>query len=387
MYGEKVWSSILNIRDSAGKVVSVSVVVRELPKITSYSHTPTVEDGYVWWFYFKIDKPNLVKEAWIEYFHTNSTNIIPRATDWKKQTLKVETDWEFGAFIMPRTKVNYVRWYIVTQSGNKIYTSTNWNIIASNVSLSDYYNLWWWQMIANVWEDETSEDTEGNENIWESYENEYSEDEEWVEVNAAFLLPVAIFVWSFAIWVTSDYYCELNGGKFYLPSTWTQNNTFNFSCAISAWSTVVWVTALVRWAAKVAVTKYSSKSVIENTAKSLGKSGDDIARLGIKWKFLNTIKFETSQLQAKFKHAKDFWVTWNYNNTNVNLFKDALVKHSTNSSTEFINGTYRTTIKVKHFFNQNTWNNVMYDLNWNFISWWKLTIDQIKNLRHNWNIQ
>ena len=304
VYGERVWSSVLNIKDSAGKVVSVSVTVRELPKIISYSHTPTVEEWYIWWFYFKIDKPNLVKEAWIEYFHTNSINIIPRATDWKKQTLKVETDWEFGAFILPRSKINYVRWYIVTQSGNKIYTSTNWNIIASNVSLYDYYNLWWWQVIANVWDDEVFEDEE-NENIWENSESEYSENEseEWVEVNAAFLIPVAIFVWSFAIWVVSDYYCELNGGKFYLPSTWTQNNTFNFSCAISAWTTVVWVTALVKWAAKVAVTKYSSKSVVENTAKSLGKSGDDIARLGNTIWWLNFSPIAYSHMLEKARYV------------------------------------------------------------------------------------
>ncbi len=313
VYGEKVWSSVLNIRDSAGKVVSVSVVVRELPKITSYSHTPTVEDGYVWWFYFKIDKPNLVKEAWIEYFHTNSTNIIPRATDWKKQTLKVETDWEFGAFIMPRTKVNYVRWYIVTQSGNKIYTSTNWNIIASNVSLSDYYNLWWWQMIANVWEDETSEDTEGNENIWENSESWYIEEEEWVEVNA---VPLVI------IWVIAVFNAWMTIYDLYTTAQ-TCNNEWYFTiiCWIEAWLSIIpikwWKQAKnvleFAWNSKkfgkdvikISRNNFTKKLSDENLIKiSKSTNHNDIANL----LWFNKINWQVSHWQAIYYNSK----LWKY---------------------------------------------------------------------------
>ncbi len=51
VYGEKVWSSILNIKDSAGKVVSVSVVVRENPirdVMKSYEILQTMANNGFW---------------------------------------------------------------------------------------------------------------------------------------------------------------------------------------------------------------------------------------------------------------------------------------------------------------------------------------------------
>ena len=104
--------------------------------------------------------------------------------------------------------------------------------------------------------------------------------------------------------------------------------------------------------------------------------------------FIKKIKYNDIQLQTKYDaHATDFWITDNYNLVNREKFKQALIKHSNDLWTEIKRGTYRTTQQVEHFYNVETWINVMYDLDWNFISWWKLWQSQIDNLLRNWNIQ
>lgn len=114
---------------------------------------------------------------------------------------------------------------------------------------------------------------------------------------------------------------------------------------------------------------------------------DDLKLLE-KIKFIKKIKFDDIQLQKKYSdHALDFWINWNYNSSNRELFKNAIVQHTTDVNTNIILWTYRTTIKVEHLYNKNTWIDVMYDLDWNFISWWKLWQSQIDNLFRNWNIQ
>ena len=104
-------------------------------------------------------------------------------------------------------------------------------------------------------------------------------------------------------------------------------------------------------------------------------------------KILLAIQFDDIQLQAKFAHAVDFWIAWNYNLANRDLFKQAIINHSKDPATKLILWTYRTTIRVNHFFNELTWNNVMYDLDWNFISWWRLDAEQINYLKTTKNIQ
>lgn len=298
-----VGKTTITLKDSAGKSVSIDLYVNVKVNITDTQYTSSVEEWYVWWFYFKVDNVSWVKEAGIEYYN-NTSNSTPSSFNWKQVSIKNEWNWEFAWFILPKTKYTNVRWYIKTTSWDTIYTNSYvitywWN------NLYAYYLDW--TNIANADEnwDYTDEEVLNDEKTWENYWSWYTENteknEEWVEVNAAFLIPVAIFVWSFIIWVASDYYCDLNWGKFYLPTTWNQNNTFNFACAISAWSTVVWVASLGKGAVKVAVTKYSSKTVVEWTAKNLGKEIDDVARLA------NGSKF--SNLSYHFnKHWIEFWV-------------------------------------------------------------------------------
>lgn len=176
--------------------------------------------------------------------------------------LENEWDWEFASFILPKTKYTLVRWYVISTFWVKTYTNIWWELLISDISLYEYYSV----------DDVLS-----------------SEDSDWVDVAWLPLLaiPVAIFVGSLAIWVVSDYYCELNDGTFYLPTTWTQNNTINFWCAISALSTIVWVVWLA-WAVKVWVTRFSSKAAVEELAAQSGKNVDEVAKL---WRNIWWINF------------------------------------------------------------------------------------------------
>lgn len=50
---------------------------------------------------------------------------------------------------------------------------------------------------------------------------------------------------------------------------------------------------------------------------------------------------DNKQLQKKFKHAKSFNVPDNFNMENLKLFKEAIISHMTNPSTEFIQGSWK----------------------------------------------
>lgn len=250
-------SATITVTDEVSKkTASALVTVNKTITFTSVEYSANVEDGYIGWFYFKVSDTSLVKEAWIEYYN-NSNSSTPSSSSWKSQTLKNDWDGEFAAFILSKTRYTNVRWYVVDKNWNKTYTNPYTITYAWN-SLYDYY--FGSSSIANL-----------DENL------DY--DKEWAEVNVFPLIPIAIFVGSLAIWITADYYCELNGWKFYLPSTWTQNNTVNFWCAISAWTTIVGIASIWRAAVKIAATKFFGRAITEQTAKSLGKNADDIVKL------------------------------------------------------------------------------------------------------------
>jgi hypothetical protein len=90
---------------------------------------------------------------------------------------------------------------------------------------------------------------------------------------------------------------------------------------------------------------------------------------------------DNRQIQKKFKHAPDFGVSGNYNPKNAQLFKDKIIQHMKNPSTKFLEGTFKTT-KVTHYFDPKTGLNVMFNNETNkFISGWKLTDKQFKNIQ------
>jgi len=92
-----------------------------------------------------------------------------------------------------------------------------------------------------------------------------------------------------------------------------------------------------------------------------------------------SVVFDTTQLQAKFKHASDFWVSGNWSKDAALQFENALKAHIDGSATQVIQGTYRGN-PVTHFFDPQTGLNVMKDPAGNFLSGWKLTPGQIKNI-------
>jgi hypothetical protein len=87
------------------------------------------------------------------------------------------------------------------------------------------------------------------------------------------------------------------------------------------------------------------------------------------------------QVRAKYEHANVFGVPGKPCRPNFQLFKVKLVDHIIDPSTEVIEGTYRKTTEVFHFFNRSTELNVMVCKDDNtFLSGWKLSTQQIKNV-------
>lgn len=92
-----------------------------------------------------------------------------------------------------------------------------------------------------------------------------------------------------------------------------------------------------------------------------------------------TIRIAPKQLQSKFKHAKDFGVSGNYNPANARQFEQAIKSHTTNPGTQVIKGTYRGQ-KAIHLYNPKTGLNVITQPNGNFVSGWKLSPKQTTTL-------
>jgi hypothetical protein len=88
------------------------------------------------------------------------------------------------------------------------------------------------------------------------------------------------------------------------------------------------------------------------------------------------MNFESRQLQSKFKHARDFGIEGVYNPGKGEQFEAALQAHLDAITTQPITGIYRG-VPVIHWFNPATNLNVMSDLDNNFVSGWKLSLDQV----------
>jgi hypothetical protein len=85
------------------------------------------------------------------------------------------------------------------------------------------------------------------------------------------------------------------------------------------------------------------------------------------------------QLASKFKHAKDFGVPGNYSKANAAEFSRALNQHINSPGTQLIEGTYHR-MPVTHYVNPSTGLDVMADSAGNFISGWKLSPEQLRNV-------
>ena len=125
---------------------------------------------------------------------------------------------------------------------------------------------------------------------------------------------------------------------------------------------------------------------LRSSVEATGNSGEIARRANIEEPKLDITKppsrhivFDPSQLQAKFKHAKFFGITGNWNKANAARFRQALEDHVSSPTTRVIRGTYHGQ-EVIHHYNPATQLNVMTDLNGNFISGWKLSPKQIEHL-------
>jgi len=91
------------------------------------------------------------------------------------------------------------------------------------------------------------------------------------------------------------------------------------------------------------------------------------------------VKFETTQVRDKFKHARDFGVTVNSNPAGWKKLIEAMQRHLDAPGTQAIKGTYRGQ-PVIHHVDPKTGLNVMAKPNGEFISGWRLNCDQLCNV-------
>lgn len=285
-----VGKTTITLKDGAGKSMSIELYVKVKVNIIDTQYTSSVEEWYVWWFYFKVDNTSWVKEAWVQYYNNTSTSISN--ISWKTQIIPNQWDGEFAWFVLPKTKYTNVRWYVITTWWDTIYTNTYTIIYAWNNWLYAYYG-WDGQIIANAdenWnysdEEDSWEDEVNNENSWENYESWYIDSEntseEWVEVNSIWAF---IWVWIFVAWVwLTVYTCD--------QDWWTSS-----SCLIS-WALTfvpVWKIAWFAWKfiPKQMVVNYASSTILWKLALNLGKYIDDLARLGYIAKVKNLVNNST----------------------------------------------------------------------------------------------
>lgn len=94
-----------------------------------------------------------------------------------------------------------------------------------------------------------------------------------------------------------------------------------------------------------------------------------------------SIAISAKRLQKKWKHAKDFGVSGNFNKANAERYRKAIDDHVKNTNTVPIPGEYtRGNIQVVHYLDKTTGVNVMKDLDGNFVSGWKLSTEQLNNV-------
>jgi hypothetical protein len=115
-----------------------------------------------------------------------------------------------------------------------------------------------------------------------------------------------------------------------------------------------------------------------------------MAPLGIMGEaLLNARLFKTTiaKLQHEFKHAAQFGVTGNWNAKNAAAFAEALNNHIAKEGIQKIEGTYRNTQKVTHYYDPATKLNVMLDKDGNLVGAWELGKDQLTCLLNTGNVQ
>ena len=86
------------------------------------------------------------------------------------------------------------------------------------------------------------------------------------------------------------------------------------------------------------------------------------------------------QLQAKYKHARDFGISGPYGPATVQAFAAAIRAHVAAPTTPVIAGTFRGTIPVIFYVDPATGLTVMTTPTGDFISGWKLSSQQLQHI-------
>ena len=98
---------------------------------------------------------------------------------------------------------------------------------------------------------------------------------------------------------------------------------------------------------------------------------------------LGPVHFDYQQVKSKWSHSIDFGVKGNCNPRQIAKYQGVLQRHKDNLGNLVIKGTYgpeRWRIQVYHCLDPRSMVNVMFDLNGNYISGWRLSNDQYKNV-------
>jgi uncharacterized protein RhaS with RHS repeats len=93
----------------------------------------------------------------------------------------------------------------------------------------------------------------------------------------------------------------------------------------------------------------------------------------------SNLKFTSTQLQKKFKHAGDFGIAGNANKANLQAFEAAIARHIQDNAVQGILGTYRGNA-VMIYVNPQTGLAVITDVSGSFISGWKLSPQQLHHV-------
>lgn len=98
---------------------------------------------------------------------------------------------------------------------------------------------------------------------------------------------------------------------------------------------------------------------------------------------LGAAHFDYQRVKSKWKHSSDFGIKGNCNPSQIAKYQGVLQRHKDNLDNLVFKGTYgpeRRRIQVYHCLDPKSMVNVMFDLNGNYISGWRLSNKQYKNV-------
>jgi RHS repeat-associated protein len=101
-----------------------------------------------------------------------------------------------------------------------------------------------------------------------------------------------------------------------------------------------------------------------------------------------TVSVSDRNAQKGFtKHGSDFGMSGNWNPSRTDEFRNVINQYVNNADVQAIDGTYRGTLDVTHYYNPQTNVDVMVDKSGNYVGGWRLSGDQASSLIKKGNVQ